>query len=73
MQSRRGFLQSLGVAATGSGLIAQGSIGQEIKAGYVPTLKPPFRLSVGWYRGTVQRFQARLRELKLDGAIVRTS
>ena len=70
IHSRRGFLQSLGLAATASSLFAPRSNGQEIRAGNVPSLRPPFRLPVDWYRRTVARFQARLRELKLDGAIV---
>ncbi len=35
-----------------------------------PSLKPPFRLSQDWYRATVGRLQAKLRDQKLDGIIV---
>ena len=70
MQSRRQFVQSLSGVALGSGLVAQGGGSQDIKLGRVTSLQPPFRLPIDWYRKTVGRFQARLRELKLDGAIV---
>jgi Xaa-Pro aminopeptidase len=69
MLSRRQFLVSLGVAASATEVPRRGSQ-TNIKPGHVPTLKPPFRLPVEWYRATLQRFQARLAEKKLAGAIV---
>src|SRR5574337_301166 len=74
MLSRRRFVWSLGVAAGSAGLIrpyeglAQSKF--EIRPGSVPSLKPPLRLPVEWYRATVRRFQARLAEQGLAGAIV---
>lgn len=35
-----------------------------------PSLTPPFRLSEQWYRATVGRLQAKLRERNLDGILV---
>jgi len=69
MFSRRQFLASLGVAATATQVTRRAALAQ-VKRGTVPTLRPPFRLPVEWYRATVQRFQARLAEKKLAGAIV---
>jgi len=69
MLSRRQFLVSLGVAASATQMARRGSL-TNLKPGHVPSLKPPFRLPVEWYRATVQRFQARLVEKKLAGAIV---
>jgi Xaa-Pro aminopeptidase len=70
MLSRRRFVQSLGIAAGVGGLRGTPKIFAEIKPGKVPSLKPPFRLPVEWYRATVNRFQARLAEMNLSGAIV---
>jgi len=70
MLTRRRFF---GTAALAGGLAswAGSSAGaQEVKAGIVPSLKPPFRLGVDWYRDTVRRFQAKLAEKGLSGAIV---
>lgn len=68
--SRREFLQTLGISALASSRTNSSGYGQEVKAGNVPTLKPPFRLTVDWYRRNVQRFQERLKVLKLNGAII---
>ncbi len=70
MLSRRRFVQSLGIAAGMGGFIRPSSSRAEIKPGNVPSLQPPFRLPVEWYRATVKRFQTRLAELGLGGAIV---
>ncbi len=70
MLSRRRFVQSLGIAAGVGGFIRPSSGRAEIKPGDVPSLQPPFRLPAEWYRGTVKRFQTRLAELGLSGAIV---
>jgi Xaa-Pro aminopeptidase len=70
MLSRRQFARLLGVAAgAGSTLRAAKALGQ-VKPGNVPSLKPPFRLPVEWYRATVKRLQARLGEKGLAAAIV---
>ncbi len=70
MFTRRRFIGStvaLGAAAScADALVAQ----PQPKAGVVPSLKPPFRLPESWYRATVKRFQARLAEKGLAGAIV---
>ncbi len=70
MFSRRQFVQSLGIAAGACGLLRPEVLFADIKPGSVPSLKPPFRLPVEWYRATVKRFQARLAEQGLAGAIV---
>jgi len=70
MLSRRQFVRSLGIAAGTAGFIEPSKRFSEIKPGQVASLKPPFRLPVEWYRATVNRFQARLGELGLGGAIV---
>lgn len=46
------------------------TIERELKRVQVPALKPPWRLPVSWYRGTVGRLQSKLREAKLGGALV---
>ncbi len=79
--TRRGFLGFLGLAATPA-LAAQGlgyvsskkpntrrTIERELKRVQVPSLKPPWRLPVEWYRAAVGRLQAKLREQKLGGAL----
>jgi Xaa-Pro aminopeptidase len=53
-----------GIAAVASPSSAQ------IKPGVVPSLKPPFRLPVDWYKATMRRFQERIGKLGLGGAIV---
>ncbi len=70
MQSRRQFVRSFGIAAGTAGFIEPSKRFSEIKPGQVASLKPPFRLPVEWYRATVNRFQARLGEQGLGGAIV---
>lgn len=70
MLTRRQFVGSLGVAAGASRFTRPWKLLAEIKPGRVASLKPPFRLPVDWYRATLNRFQARLRELDLGGAIV---
>jgi Xaa-Pro aminopeptidase len=70
MLSRRQFVQSLGIATGASAFIGPSKRLAEIKPGSVASLKPPFRLPVDWYRATVKRFQARLKERDLGGAIV---
>lgn len=46
------------------------TIERELKRAQVPSLKPPWRLPVSWYQGTVGRLQAKLREKKLGGALL---
>ncbi len=70
MLSRRQFVCSLGIAAGTTGLIPTSKLLAEVKAGRVASLQSPFRLPVEWYRATVKRFQARLSEQGLGGAIV---
>ena len=45
------------------------AIERALKTVRVPLLKPPFRLGVDWYRATVARLQARLREKGLGGVL----
>ena len=70
MPSRRMFLGSAAAVAGAASLATPRPGRAEIKPGNVPSLKPPFRLPVDWYRATVKRFQARLAEKGLTGAIV---
>ncbi|MCL6505916.1 MAG: Xaa-Pro peptidase family protein [Bryobacteraceae bacterium] len=70
MLSRRRFLASLGVAAGAGPLFRSSRLLADIKPAKIPALQPPFRLGVDWYRGTVRRFQSKLVEKGLDGAIV---
>jgi Xaa-Pro aminopeptidase len=56
--------------ATAVGAVPLPRLFADIKPGNVPSLKPPFRLPQEWYRETVRRFQERLAEKKLAGAIV---
>jgi Xaa-Pro aminopeptidase len=70
MISRRRFFASLGVAAGVAGMLPASRVKADIQPGSVPRLKPPFRLPVEWYRDTVRRFQSRLAEKGLAGAIV---
>ncbi len=70
MISRRRFFASLGVAAGIAGIAPISRLSADIKPGNVPSLKPPFRLPVEWYRNTVRRLQSRLAEKNLAGAIV---
>ena len=70
MVSRRRFFASLGAAVGVAGLAPAARLLADIKPGSVPSLKPPFRLPVEWYRNAVRRFQAQLAEKGLAGAIV---
>lgn len=70
MVTRRGFLGSGVAIGTAASLPAALTAQSQIKAGTVPSLKPPFRLPESWYRATVKRFQSRLAEKGLVGAIV---
>ena len=70
MLSRRKFLASAGIAAGTAASVRPSRFLGDIKPGNVASLKPPFRLSADWYRSTVKRFQARLAEKGLAGAIV---
>lgn len=69
MLSRRGFFGSAGLLAGSAGLLRGPGLAR-VKPGQVASLRPPFRLSVDWYRATVKRFQAKLTERGLGGAIV---
>ena len=69
MLARRQFLGSAALTM-GASASLRASTGATVKAGNVPSLKPPFRLSESWYRATVKRFQQRLTDKKLAGAIV---
>lgn len=73
MFSRRHFFGSLGLLAGAAGISRLPDLHAQIKAGNVPSLKPPFRLPVEWYRATVNRFQTKLGEKGLGGAIVADS
>jgi Xaa-Pro aminopeptidase len=67
MWSRRDFLR--GAGAIGAAGIAS-RLSAQVKPANLPTLRPPFRLSIEWHRATVKRFQDRLGKLGLGGAIV---
>jgi Xaa-Pro aminopeptidase len=58
------------LAAGTASLACSARSAEEIKPGNVPSLKPPFRLPVEWYRATVKRLQAKLAERGLGGTIV---
>lgn len=45
------------------------SVERGLKEIKVPSLRPPWRLPVEWYRATVRRLQAKLRDKGLDGLI----
>jgi len=68
--SRRQFVASLGVVAGVAAVGCSRKTLEQIKPGNVPSLKPPFRLTVDWYRATVARLQAKLAQKGLVGAIV---
>jgi len=70
MLARRRFLSSAALAAGVAGSLRASGVKTEIAPGKVPSLQPPFRLSEAWYRATVRRFQQRLADKKLAGAIV---
>ncbi len=70
MLSRRRFVQWLGIAAGLPGFLRPSKALADIKSGNVPSLRPPFRLPVEWYRATTKRLQAHLAEMNLGGAIV---
>ena len=74
---RRNFLKasSIAVAAVATPEIARAALQAENRAGSMPTknyppLTGPFRLPQEWYKANTKRFQAKLAEKKLDGAIV---
>jgi Xaa-Pro aminopeptidase len=82
--SRRRFVGSLvggaiaGAAAGGLRLQAfpsennpslRATIDRALKTVKIPSLKPPFRLGESWYRATVARLQARLRDKNLAGVL----
>jgi len=78
--NRRGFLGLAGAAAAAP-LVAQTvfaseanpamrqSIERELRRARVPSLQPPWRLSVNWYKTTIGRLQAKLREKNVRGVI----
>ncbi len=70
MLSRRHFLASAGIVAGAAATLKPSKLLSDIKPGTVPSLKPPFRLPMEWYRGAVERFQAKLAEKGLAGALV---
>ncbi|MCI0348868.1 MAG: aminopeptidase P family N-terminal domain-containing protein, partial [Acidobacteriales bacterium] len=74
---RRYFLKasSIAVAAAATPEIARAALQAENRAGAVPQknyppLNGPFRLPQEWYKQTTKRFQQRLAEKKLDGAVL---
>jgi Xaa-Pro dipeptidase len=74
---RRQFLKasSIAVAATVTPELARAALQAENRAGGMPQkahppLTGPFRLPKEWYQANTKRFQARLAEKKLDGAII---
>ncbi len=68
MQTRRQFVIAGAAGATGA--VAGSRVEGEIQPGNVPELRPPFRLSKEWHQAAVRRFQVRLAEKGLAGAIV---
>ncbi|MBI3404231.1 MAG: aminopeptidase P family protein [Acidobacteria bacterium] len=72
MTSRRRFLSTAAVAGAVAGFRPT-PLFADIQPGKVPTLKPPFRLPVEWYRATLKRFQAKIAAKGLTGAIVSDS
>ena len=70
MFSRRRFFGLLGASAGAAGMLGAPRALAQIQPGKVPSLRPPFRLPVEWYRATVRRLQGKLREKNLAGAIV---
>ena len=74
MLSRRQFVQSLAVTGAGVGSVMRPEeLLADIKPANLPSLKPPFRLPVQWYLATMRRFQQRLAEQGLAGAIISDS
>src|SRR5262245_11284665 len=69
MMKRREFLTSTVAAGSIAGVGLFGTL-DEIKPGNVPSLRPPYRLPVDWYRATVKRFQEKISARGLTGAIV---
>ncbi len=78
MQRRR-FLKSSSVALAGAALAspdaARAALRAEDRAAKMPSknyppLTGPFRLPADWYQATTRRFQQKLAEKKLDGAVV---
>ncbi|HXE91129.1 MAG TPA: Xaa-Pro peptidase family protein [Terriglobales bacterium] len=79
---RRKFLKSSSVALAGAALAApdtaRAMMRAENQAGKLPTteyppLTGPFRLPAEWYQATTRRFQQKLVEQKLDGAVITSS
>jgi len=68
MPSRRRFMTAAAIGATATFSLEAGR--DDVKPGVVPTLRPPFRLSVDWYRATVKRLQKSLARKGLTSAIV---
>jgi Xaa-Pro aminopeptidase len=81
--NRRRFLGCLGVSSLAAPLLSsqaaafpsesrpqmRASIERGLKEMAVPSLQPPWRLPMDWYRGTVKRLQAKLAERRLDGLV----
>lgn len=79
---RRKFLESSSIALAGAALAspesARAALLAEDRAGKMPSksypaLTGPFRLPAEWHQGTTRRFQQKLAEKKLDGAVVWTT
>ncbi len=72
---RRSFLKSATFAAVATPELARAMIQAENKAGAMrrkayPPLSGPFRLPIEWYKAAVGRFQRKVAEQKLDGAVL---
>ncbi|MGH9555170.1 MAG: M24 family metallopeptidase [Terriglobales bacterium] len=76
---RRKFLESSSVAIAGAVLAspdsARAALLAEDRAGQMPSksyppLNGPYRLPAEWYQATTRRFQQKLAEKKLDGAVI---
>ena len=70
--SRRRFFHSLTLSAAALTTMsrADDAIATATRIEPPSSLRPPFRLPVSWYLATVKRFQAKLKEQGLAGAIV---
>jgi Xaa-Pro aminopeptidase len=77
---RRSFLGMTGLAAPALATAAwplaleqrpeqRRTIERELRRAIVPSLKPPWRLPVSWYRATLTRLQTMLRAQKLRGVL----
>ncbi|MFQ5664722.1 MAG: aminopeptidase P family N-terminal domain-containing protein, partial [Terriglobia bacterium] len=82
--SRRRFAGWLGATAVVGGVLGRvapqsfaseknpsmrATIERELKRVEIPSLRPPWRLPVEWYRATVRRLQAKLRDQGLQGVL----